>query len=470
MRIPFATNAYKLTSLPISAQQCINFYAEREPQDAKTDGQVAVLSVPGTQAYVTCGTGPIRGIRVMNDVAYVVSGPDLYSVDEFADVQFLGTGIDGSAVVSMSDNGTQVIIVNGTGGWIFSTNVGFHPIISGNFHAANTVTFFDDYFVLDRIGTNQWFFSNLLNGFVYNPLDFEAAEVQSDFVVGIVNQQENLLVFGEKSIETWYDTGAVDNPFQRYDGATIERGCIAPLTLLKEDNSVFFLGDDKIHYRLDGVSPRRISTHAIEAEWLTYPTLKDAFSFSYTFNGHKFINLIFPSGQKAWVFDISTNLWHERNSYNSLGNFYPLWRQNCVVPYLDRLLVGDSLSGRVDVITDSIYTEFDHPIIGTLTSPPIQKERLRVFMPLFELDIETGVGLTLGQGSDPQFMMDLSRDGGRTYGNLQQWMSMGKQGHYLQRLRWKKLGQARQFVLRITCSDPVPRRIIGAYGQVTFGM
>src|SRR4029078_9254693 len=107
-------------------------------------------------------------------------------------------------------------------------------------------TFFDQYFVFDRKGTNQFFISGILNGLTYNGLDFASAEVQPDNVLATINQQENLLIFGQKTIETWFDSGAANFPFQRVDGATIQCGCAAAKTPVKEDNAVFFLGDDLI--------------------------------------------------------------------------------------------------------------------------------------------------------------------------------------------------------------------------------
>ena len=247
VRIPFATQAYALASLPVSAQVCQNFYAEREPPDAKTT--VAVFGCPGLASFASCGSGPIRGLLVMNNALFVVSGPELYKIaSPGATPALIGTGIAGGNVVSMSNNGIQVIIVNGVAGWVWNDQTStFVQITSANFFAANTVTFFDEYFLLPKNGTDEWFFSNILDGTTYNALDFETASVEPSFVQAIVDQQENALIFKQKSIETWYDTGNNDNPWARYDGATIERGCDGALTPIKEDNSVFFRGDDAIH-------------------------------------------------------------------------------------------------------------------------------------------------------------------------------------------------------------------------------
>lgn len=443
-------------------------YAEQEPPDAKS--QVAIFGVPGLVSFATCGVGPIRGLWNMNDVVYAVSGQALYSIASTGVATMVGSGITGTGRVSMSDNGTQLCTVNGTNGYIYSTDGGFQLIVDSNFNPAKTVTFFDNYFVFDHTGTNEFFISNSLDGTVYSAFDFASAEVNPDFVLATVNQQENLLIFGEETIETWYDSGDVNFPFNRYDGATIERGCAASLSIIKEDNSVFFLGNDKIFYRLNGVIPVRISTHAIEYAWSQYTTVADAHIFTYTWNGHKFLILTFPSGNATWVYDIATNLWHERISSNSDNSSMQRWRGNCSVVGYGKTLIGDAYNGVVGYLTDQVFTEYDNPIQAYLVWPVIHSDRKRIFMSRFELDVQNGVGLTTGQGSDPQIMLDWSNDGGRTFTMQQIWHSAGAVGEYTRRLRWLRLGQARSRVMRVTISDPVPRVIIANNVDLKVGM
>jgi len=467
MQIPFAMQSYKSASLPLSAQRLINAFAEQEPEDAKS--QVAVFGAPGLVEFATCGLGPVRGMRVMGDTVYVVSGQFLYSVDEDGVSTPVGGSISGNGVVSMSDNGTQVCIVNGVTGYTYDTTSGFRVISSANFHAANTVTFIDTYFAFDWIGTNRFFISNSGDGSAYDGLDYGAAEVAPDFVVAVINQQENLLVFNQHTIETHYDAGAVNFPFLRVDGATIERGCIAPLSLVKEDNSVFFLGDDGIYYRLNGTTPIRVSTHALEAEWATYATLSDAFAFSYPYHGHKFVCLTFPSANATFIYDVATGMWHERESWNENDESLQRWRGNCRVSAYGKELIGDAYSGRIGYITGDVFTEFGNTTRMVMTSAPIHSDQKRVFISKLEADMETGVGLTTGQGSDPQVMLEWSKDGGRTFAQFQPWQTLGKIGAYLTRLRWLRLGQARQWVFRITMSDPVKRVFIAAHADMMVG-
>jgi hypothetical protein len=85
----------------------------------------------------------------------------------------------------------------------------------------------------------------------------------------------------------------------------------------------------------------------------------------------------------------------------------------------------------------------------------------RTFLRLFRLDIETGVGLTSGQGSDPQVALRVSRDAGHTW-DPEVWRSFGERGQYSQLVDWRELGMARQWAVEVIITDPVPSRIAQA--------
>jgi hypothetical protein len=162
-----------------------------------------------------------------------------------------------------------------------------------------------------------------------------------------------------------------------------------------EDNTVFFLGDDGMFYRLSGFVPERMSNHAVEQIWQRYPTMTDCKAMVYTVFGHKMVTLTFPSGHATWVLDLATKRWHERESWDgssadaSIGR----WRGNCAIYAYDRILIGDSLSGRVDQLSVNSYVDFGNPMRGMLVGPPIHSDRKRVFLNRFEIEVESGVGL-----------------------------------------------------------------------------
>jgi hypothetical protein len=467
MQIQFATQSYRSQSLPLSAQRCVNLYAEMQPKDAKS--QVAVFGTPGLSEFARCGTGPIRGMHLMNDAAHVVSGNQLYRLDSNGQSSLLGGVITGGGIVKMSDNGSQLCVVNGVNGYIYSTSIGFQLISSPNFFAANSASFIDGYFAFDRLGTNEWFISNLLDGSAYDGLDFASAEVQPDNVVSIISIHETLLIFGAKTIETWYDAGGANFPFQRYDGATVERGCGAARSPIKEDNTTFWVGDDRIFYRLNGITPIRVSTHAVEAAWQGYQTVSDAFTLGFTHNGHKFIYVTFPSANATWGFDLATGYWHERESWDENNNPMGRWRANCALDAYDKVLIGDANSNRIGYINANTFTEYGNTMQALAVSPTIHSDRKRVTTSSFELDMEVGVGAESGQGVDPQAMLRWSDNGGRSFSNTQPWESIGARGDFGHRMLWTRLGESRQRIFEVTITDPIPRTIIAAHAGLRAG-
>jgi hypothetical protein len=82
--------------------------------------------------------------------------------------------------------------------------------------------------------------------------------------------------------------------------------------------------------------------------------------------------------------------------------------------------------------------------------------------------METGVGLTTGQGSDPQMMLRWSDDGGQTWSNVHT-VSAGAIGAFSARAEWWQLGQARDRVFEVSCADPVPISLIDCYLEMRRG-
>jgi hypothetical protein len=467
MIVNFATQTYKSPSTPLSAQRAVNCFAEAQPKDAKSS--VVLYGCPGIEEFTTCGDGPVRGMHVMDGVLYVVSGQRLYSVSELGVATDIGGDITGSDIVVMDDNGSELVIVNGTNGYLYSTTLGFVLISDTDFNAANTVTFFDQRFVFDWKNTNKFFSSDALAGSSFTATAFASAETRPDDVLAVILNKQVLLVCGSDSIEPWQDVGAANFPFERVPGAVIERGIASAHAICKADNSAFFMGDDRIFYRLDGLSLTRVSTFALEHLWEAHLDLRELFCFSYTWMGHKFVVVTFPISGVTYEFDIATGLWHERESWDENNRSLGRWRINCEVSAYNKQLMGDSISGKIGYLHHHVHTEFGNVMQMLAVSPPIHSDRKRVFIPRFEMDIESGVGEETGQGSDPQVMLRYSKDGGKTWSARQLWRTMGAAGAYNTRMRWLNLGNAREWVFEITISDPVIRSVIAAHADITVG-
>jgi hypothetical protein len=197
---------------------------------------------------------------------------------------------------------------------------------------------------------------------------------------------------------------------------------------------------------LTGITPQRVSTHAVE-QFLTTVDLTTGRAYSYSQDGHFFYVLSFATG--CWVYDATSNEWHERSSY---PNDYYRWR-TCAQVH-GRQYVGDAFSGAVGYFDPDTYTENGSLQRAEWTYQPIYAEGRRAFHKRLEVVMETGVGLTTGQGSNPEMMMAYSDDGGVTFTNLPN-RPIGRLGERQKRVIWHGLGSSTQRVYRGAISDPI---------------
>lgn len=462
MKIPFASMSYRSESLPLSAQRTVNLYPEIMPGNSKAI--VALFGIPGLKLHTSLGIGPIRGQIEMDGSLYVVSGPSLFKLESNGDSVNLG-GIAGTSMVQMAHNGTQIAILAGTesDNLYIATASTLTQVTDADYPGATSVVFLDGYFVFTRTDTGQFFISASYDGTDYDALDFATAEGDPDNLIAAVVDHRELWLFGPKTIEIWYNSGSADFPFERASGAFIERGTVARDSIAKLDNSLFWVGDDRIVYRADGYSPQRVSTHAIEHVLNQAPGLGDLVAFAYTQKGHAFYVIKKPD-EWTFVYDVATGLWHERESHNRLD-----YRVSTFAKAFNLLLVGDDSNGNIYELDLETYTENGDTIISTATAPPLWAETETATANSLILDFEAGVGLTTGQGSDPYVFLDWSDDGGHTYKN-QIWRKIGKIGKYKKRARWTRMGQFRQRVYRVGISDPVKRVISStAYAEIEGG-
>ena len=468
MRTPILGSSYVVRSVNAADSRMVNLFPEVIPEGGK---QPAFLNrAPGLTLKVTVGLGPIRGMWAFGGNAYVVSQDKLYRISPTYTVTELGTVSGISGPVSMSDNGTQLFVACNGPSYIYnaSTNV-FARITDSDFPGAVTVGYLDGYFVFNEPNSQKIWITSLLDGTSVDPLDFASAEGSPDGVVGIIVDHREVWVFGENSVEVWYDAGNADFPLQRIQGAFNEIGCAAPYSIAKLDNGLFWLGKDArgqgMVYRANGYTGQRISTHAVEWQIQQYADMSDAIGYTYQQDGHSFYVLIFPSANTTWVYDVATQAWHERAGFTN-GEF-TRHRSNCQVFFNGEVLVGDYENANVYVLDLENYSD-NGAIQKWLRSwralDTGDNNLKRTAHHSLQLDLETGVGLNLGQGEDPQIMLRWSDDGGHTWSN-EHWVSIGKIGQYYRRAIWRRLGMTQKLrdrVYEVSGTDPVKIAITGA--------
>lgn len=467
MKILLGAQSYEARSEGSTGDRLVNLYAEPNPEGSKYPFTL-YNTVGMNEEFADLGTNKsVDGAQKMGSLLYAVSGNEVFKVTTAGVVTSLGsmTGTEGR--VDMSNNGTQMSILTPDGEMWVATSSSLSKVTDGDFPTSCSVTFLDGYTIVAKEDSGQFNISALYDPTSWDALDFATAEETPDNLVASRGFNGALWHFGESSLESYYNSGNADFPFEQIQGAVnTTRGCGAKFSIVQEDNGLFFLGDDRIVYRIKGRSPLRISNHALEVALNGYATVSDAFSFIYDIDGHKFYTLTFPTENKTWEYNIATGMWHERTTL--IGNEPKRWRANCYEFFNNKQLVGDGTNGKIYVLSPTVYTEVGGSIERIAQGSVQWKDGQRITYDRVRLDMDAGVGLITGQGSDPQVMMRYSDDGLKTWSN-EKWRSFGKIGEYFKRAVWRRLGTARERIFQFRITDPVPVRITGCYTKARIG-
>jgi hypothetical protein len=428
MKTPILGSAYVARSINAADARMVNLFPEIVPEAGKEPG--FLNRAPGLEFLQTVGTGPIRALwahQTNGSDFYVVSGQQVFKLTSLtATPQLLGT-VSGTGPVSIADNGTQIFFACNPDGYIYNeiTNV-FAQITDPDFAGAVTVAYLDGYFVFNQPNSQLIWVTQLLDGTSVDPLDFASAEGSPDGVVGIISDHRELWVFGTDSVEVWYDSGAADFPLQRIQGAFNEIGCVSAYSIAKLDNGLFWLGTDArgqgIVYRANGYTGVRVSTHAVEYAIAQYGNISDAISYTYQQEGHAFYVLTFPSANATWVYDVSTQAWHERAGFDN-GEF-TRHRSNCQCNFAGTTVVGDFQTGNIYSLNLDTYAdngEIQKWLRSWRALPTGTNNLKRTAQHSLQLDCESGVGLTLypayagGENIDTEAGLDLVAEYNQVY-------------------------------------------------------
>lgn len=459
---------YESKSLPMSAQNCINWIPTVAEQGSLSNG--ALMTPLGITQNTTTGALPNRGAQVMSGVPYYVSGSSLYSISSSGTVTTIGT-IAGDGRVSMANNGSKLCIVVPGGSAYVYDGITFESISDPDYRASDTVVFKDGYFVFTASDGSVFFNSELNDPANIDPLDFGTAEINPDRIIAAHVNHNELFILGEETIEIFQNVGGSGFPFQRIPGANIQKGCYAKFSPVEFDNTFMFIGgglnEKAAIWRVaSSQSAQKISTDAIDyaIQKFTDEEIADAFSFTFTTDGQFVVGFTFESARipsVTFCYNGTSQKWFQLQT----GVNDNRWSVNSIVRAYGKLLCGHNIDGRIGYF-DDVYTEYGETIYRERTTQPYIIDGTSSVWPETELTIESGAGLTAGQGSDPQIRKSFSDDGGRTF-SAEQSRSFGKIGEYKKRAIWRRNGRVPSYrVERFTVTDPVKANIIRFDGVI----
>lgn len=444
----------------VTANKLINGYYEFQPE--KDRASVAIYGTPGLTLFLDQGDTPWRGLHPVGGTLYGVHRGTFYSITNAGVATSQGTIGTTTGKVDICDDGTLITVVDGDEIYSYDTSSPSTPIATVTDAqrptSPNTCIFQAGRILTDEDGTGQFKGSDLYDNTTWAALDFATAESNPDDIVRIINYRGTVVLFGEYTTEFWSNIGGSGFPYARILNADVEYGLAARWSVAQFAGTYAFLGTNRegqINVSvLNGYStPTRISNFELENEINSYSTTGDASGFGYMLGGHPMYQLNFPTEEKSWLYDGSTQYWSELR-WGATGRH----RAEIGVSYLNNMIVTDYENGKIYKLEASALTDNGADIHMILRGRHIYSAKKKVRFTRLELGLEAGVGLVTGQGSDPVAALRVSKDGGHSYGT-QTYATMGKQGEYKDRCIWRNLGSGRDMVPEITITDPVKRVI-----------
>jgi hypothetical protein len=473
MKTLFFGDAYVARSQDFADQRCINLYPEiAETGAAKEIG--AFYGTPGLDLLTSVGPGPIRGMIPQEGTLYVVSGSSVYSLTSKYVATSLGTLATAAGPVSMITNLTQAAIFDGLNGYSISSGT-LAQITSptGGTWFAGVGAFQDGFGVVNSIGTQNVYQSNLNDLTTWGSLSFTVADGSSDAVVGIASLHRQLVVFKEDRIEFQINAGTSPYVFARLEGVYPHAGCAAPYSIANLGETVCWLGQNKdggnVVYMLGGYEAVRISTHAIEFALGQYSTVSDAIGYGYEQEGHFFYQLTLPTGNATWVYDLTESrkagrpMWHQRAAF-SAGAFNR-HQSSCCAYFNGQVVVGDSTNGNLYAYDLNTYTDNGAPRKWLRSWRATKSATIKTLKcNMLEVDCETGVSVP--PGLNPQVMLRQSFDGGQNW-SRERFAPAGQTGQTNYRVQFRRLGMVRRGIqsdriLELSGTDPIKIALLGA--------
>lgn len=498
--IPLGNKPYATPYYSLGREICHNMYLEIA-QTEFSKAQYYLIKIPGLRRFGSVPASNLGPCRAMFTTSagktIVVNGNVVSEILYDGTLSTVGLISSQAGPVSIAENGKEMILVDGTAGWIYCyadavTGLPTFAQIVDEYFPGNSqgtkapthVCYLNSYFIVNNPNSNQYYWSSsfyqsdlnntqvpyspsLPNGY-WTPLQTGQKIARSDNISGLTMCNQYIWLFGYNSCEVHQDTGNYNGQqFARYQGAILNVGCSAPYSIATYQNNVFWLGSDNTGtlgvFTNDGMTPVRISTRGIE-QMMEEITWTDCQAYTYSQAGHNFYVMQFPTSQRTFVYDMVTGAWHERTALIRATGALNRWHgQYCTNNY-GKHIIGDTNTSAYYIL-DMNYGLNDNPIGGGFntircckTTPIGFSSGQNVRYNSAQVICNQGTGLRIsieGVGDDPQIQLAWSDDCGVTWSNELE-APIGRQGEFAKRSMVLGCGMGRNRVWRITMTDPVP--------------
>lgn len=446
----------------------VNLYVEPSQGEGATVPAM-LLPTPGVDEISAAAVGPGRAHLFQDGREFAIMGHRLYEIDGAGTMTNRGTvGTDNrpATITTNGDVGGQLFITSNRNGFYYNLTTNVLTQIAALNGLAFQGAYLDGYFLNLDDRTSTVYISALADGSSWTLTDSSQRSIGSDPFVSMIVCGRFLWLFGELTTEIWYNT-ADTFPFSPHPSGYLNFGIGAPWSRVVNGANVIWLATTKTGrlsvVQASGFSPQVVSTYAMDSAFENYPGVSAAIADVMTDQGHTFYLLSFDTAGITWAWDSTTSVWCERGTWLSALNTYTVWRPRYYARAFGEHRMLDASTSSLWRVDTDLTTDVDGNEIRRVRRCPAPfAENKRVFYSNLELDLEPGLGNAVAPGDDPQVMLRISNDGGKTF-SIERWASAGKVGEYGKRVDWSRLGAARRRVFEVVMTDPIKWRLSGAY-------
>lgn len=493
-----------------------NMFTERNTEGDNKDVRTFLQSCPGIKYFDSFGDRyncdgmyvPSTGLSTMDyeQCLFVAYNGTIYRVDSSLNHEEIGNYALGNTVVFAESGGERAILLwvdgNDIHGYNLKDGTTVEITLPKRIDAENQyiqpthIAVVDGTIVLNDKGSSYTYYSikfplntamrkvfDIVNGEVqydtdeitvlqkevdsgtycflddYGVQKYFNGSTSSDKCIALTSVGPLLTMYGPSSIEFWQKGNAESYQSWQRTSYTInkEQGLEAPYSLATVNHSQFCIGTGKANAKcvlmINDTNVQKISPLWLD-RILSDNDVKWVKGWSYSKNNHSFY--LFSIKNECYVYDVTTGQWHIRSSRNfytgKIKNYMPLF----AVWWNNKIITGSSESGHLYELDEKYYYEdFDNtnklPLLRMRQTPVVTAD-YKPFI-LQELTAECNTGAKEDYGTSAKALLQISRDGGYTYGNVIEG-NCGRRGQYFVRLRWLNLGMNRQAVIRISYSEP----------------
>jgi hypothetical protein len=412
----------------------------------KQSGISAGFLRPG-DGIVANGTGPgtDRGGINWRGKCYRVMGTKLVEVASNGAVTVLGdVGGPTNGLVTFDYSFDQLAIASG-GRLYYWNETTLTQVTDPDLGTVLDVVWVDGYFMT----TDGEFLivTELSDPTQVNPLKYGSSEVDPDPVVALLKLRNEIYALNRNTIEVFDNVGGDFFPFQRIDGAQVQKGVVGTFACCVFIEAIAFLGSGRNEapgiYVAANATASKISTQEIDEVLLQYTEAQLATVKMEARNDKSHQHLYIHLPDRTLVYDaaatqeLGQQVWFTLTS-STVG--FSQYRARDMVYAYDKWLVGDPQSNNVGFLVDNISTHWGQIVYWEFGTLIVYNESNGAIFNELELVSLTG---RVALGIDPVISTSYSVDGMAF--SQERPLRVGTTGNTTKRLAWFQQGHMRNW-------------------------